>query len=409
MPISDLLRHPDLWRYASIPLVAAVVGWATNWIAIAMTFWPVERKGLRAIFGWQGIIPSKAEKMATIFVDKTMIHLGTLSEVFERMNPDLIADHVVRVLEPRVGELTDEVMRRSQVVVWENLPEMVRDTVCQRVREELPQLVRNLLHDVDDQVEQLVDLRRLVVGRLVADRRLLNRLFLECGAAEFRFIIRSGFWFGGLFGSIQLAVWLVYPAAWVLPAFGLFVGLATNWIALNVIFRPLEAKRLGPWTVQGLFLRRQREVAEIWCDIVTRDILTLHDLVQAMLEGPRADRTRALIRKHIKLVVDRSLGPLRGLAQAAVGLRGFADLKDSVGATAVEVAIEPFRDREFILGRAGEVAEELRLRMTQMPPSEFQDLLRPCFQEDELKLVLLGGALGLLAGLAQLQWVFGGG
>jgi hypothetical protein len=195
----------------------------------------------------------------------------------------------------------------------------------------------------------------------------------------------------------------------VLPAFGLFVGLATNWIALNVIFRPLEAKRLGPWTVQGLFLRRQREVAEIWCDIVTRDILTLHDLVQAMLEGPRADRTRALIRKHIKLVVDRSLGPLRGLAQAAVGLRGFADLKDSVGATAVEVAIEPFRDREFVLGRAGEVAEELRQRMTQMPPVEFQDLLRPCFQEDELKLVLLGGALGLLAGLAQLQWVFGGG
>jgi uncharacterized membrane protein YheB (UPF0754 family) len=408
MPFSDLLSHPDLWRYASIPVVAAIVGWATNWVAIEMTFWPLEWKGLRPIFGWQGIIPSKAEKMAAIFVDKTMIRLGTLSEVFQRMDPEVIAEHVVQAIEPRVDELTDEVMRRSNVVLWENLPEMVRNTVCQRVREELPQLVRDLLADVDRQVEELVDMKELVVGRLVADRNLLNRLFLECGDAEFRFIVRSGFWFGGLFGLVQLAVWFFYPAAWVLPAFGLFVGLATNWIALNVIFRPLEPKKLGPWTVQGLFLRRQAEVADVWCTIVTRDVLTLRELVTAMLTGRRSDRARSLIRKHIKRVVDRSVGPLRGLAQAAVGLRGFAGLKDSVGDAAVEVAIEPFRDREFVLGRAEAVAEELRHRMTQLPPQEFQDLLRPCFQEDELKLVLLGGGLGLLAGLAQLQFVFGG-
>jgi hypothetical protein len=46
--------------------------------------------------------------------------------------------------------------------------------------------------------------------------------------------------------------------------------------------------------------------------------------------------------------------------------------------------------------------------MVQLPPDEFQDLLRPCFQEDEWKLILLGGVLGLLAGLAQLIFVFGG-
>ncbi|HMB52633.1 MAG TPA: hypothetical protein VKU40_04915 [Thermoanaerobaculia bacterium] len=408
MSFDQLLHHPDLWRYASIPVVAAIVGWATNWVAIEMTFWPLEWKGLRPIFGWQGIIPSKAEKMAAIFVDKTMIRLGTLSEVFQRMDPEVIAEHVVQALEPRVDELTDEVMRRSNVVLWENLPEMVRNTVYQRVREELPQLVRDLLADVDRQVEELVDMKELVVGRLVEDRNLLNRLFLECGDAEFRFIVRSGFWFGGLFGLVQLAVWVFFPAAWVLPAFGLFVGLATNWIALNVIFRPLEPKKLGPWKVQGLFLRRQAEVADVWCTIVTRDVLTLRELVTAMLTGRRSDRTRSLIRKHIKRVVDRSIGPLRGLAQAAVGLRGFAGLKDTVGDAAVEVAIEPFRDRAFVLGRAEAVAEELRHRMTQLPPQEFQDLLRPCFQEDELKLVLLGGGLGLLAGLAQLQFVFGG-
>ena len=409
MSLPEILQHPDFWRYASIPFVAAVVGWATNLVAIKMTFWPLEFRGVRPIFGWQGIIPSKAEKMATIFVETTMVHLGTLPEVFERMDPRRIASHVVAEIEPRIEELTDEVMRRGDVVLWDNLPEVVRTAVYQRVREELPGLVRALLADIDRNVEQLVDLKTLVVGRLVENRILLNRLFLECGEAEFRFIIRSGFYFGFLFGLVQLAVWVFFPAFWVLPAFGLLVGLATNWIALNIIFRPLEPVEVGPWTVQGLFLRRQAEVAETWCRIVTRDILTLRHLVEAMLEGPRAERTRALIRRHIKPVVDRAVGPMRGVAQAAVGLRGFAGIKESVGETAVEVALVPFRNRRFILDRAQAVENELRHRMASLPPKEFQDLLRPCFQEDELKLVLLGGALGLAAGFAQLYWVFGGG
>lgn len=409
MSLADILQNADLWRYASIPFVAAVVGWATNWVAVQMTFWPLHFRGLRPIFGWQGIIPAKAERMATIFVDTTMVHLGTLSEVFHRMDPDAIAAHTARVLEPRIEELTDEVMRRANVILWDNLPEMVRSTIYQRVREELPGLIGNLLHEIDHQVEDLLELKPLVVERLVSEPMLLNRLFLECGAEEFRFIIQSGFWFGGLFGLVQLAVWILFPAYWVLPAFGLFVGLATNWIALNIIFRPLEPTRIGPWTVQGLFLRRQPEVAEIWCRIVTRDILTLRHLIQSMLDGPRADRTRALIRKHIKLVVDRAVGPMRGFAQAAVGLRGFAEIKESVGETAVDVATEPFEDRSFIVDRADAVADELRERMTHLPPAEFQDLLRPCFQEDEWKLILLGGVLGLAAGFAQLYWVFGGG
>lgn len=401
----EILTDPDFWRHASIPVVAAVVGWATNWVAIWMTFQPLRFVGVRPFFGWQGIIPAKAGKMAAIFVDSTMARLGTLSEVFERMDPAVIAEHVSATVAPRAGELTDEVMRRAEVYLWDNLPEPVRGAVVARVREELPDLVRATFHDVDRQIEHLVDLKDLVVGRLVAEPALLNRLFLECGAAEFRFIIRSGFYFGFLFGLVQLAVWLVYPAPWVLPVFGLLVGLATNWIALNLVFRPLDPVEVGPWTVQGLFLKRQPEVAATWSRLVTTEVLTLRHLVEAMLFGPRADRTRTLIRRHVKPLVDLALGPLRGVAQAAVGLRGFAQLKEAVGETAIEVSLEPFEDRGFVLDRASAVASELTDRMRHMPPAEFQDLLRPCFQEDEVKLVVLGGVLGLLAGWAQLQWM----
>ena len=40
--------------------------------------------------------------------------------------------------------------------------------------------------------------------------------------------------------------------------------------------------------------------------------------------------------------------------------------------------------------------------MNLLSPSEFQQVLRPIFQEDEFTLILAGGILGGLAGL--LQW-----
>lgn len=54
--------------------------------------------------------------------------------------------------------------------------------------------------------------------------------------------------------------WLIYDRPWTLPAGGAIVGYATNWIALKLIFEPVDPVHIGPFAVQGLFLKRQNEV-----------------------------------------------------------------------------------------------------------------------------------------------------
>jgi uncharacterized membrane protein YheB (UPF0754 family) len=335
-----------------------------------------------------------------------MARLGTVAELFEQIEPERVAAHAVAWVEPRMGEYTDEVMRARDAVLWENLPELVKDGIRARARRRLPPLVGAAVEEIGRRIDELLDFRQMIVGRLAGDPALLNRLFLESGAREFRFIVRSGLYFGFLFGLVQLAVWVVYPAPWVLPAFGAAVGWATNWIALNLVFRPLQPRKIGPFTLHGLFLRRQREVAAVWCRIVTREILTVRNLIRALLSGPRAERAQAVIRRHLRPLVDESVDVLRPVAQAAVGLEGYAGLRETVGEKAVAVSAEPFDDPFFNEARARRVESLLRERMEALPSEEFQDLLRPCFQEDEMKLIVLGGVLGLLAGLAQLLLVF---
>jgi uncharacterized membrane protein YheB (UPF0754 family) len=248
----------------------------------------------------------------------------------------------------------------------------------------------------------------MLVGRLESDKELLNRLFLEAGSEEFRFIIRSGLWFGFLFGLIQLGVWIFYKAWWVLPAFGVLVGYATNWLAINMIFRPLRPRRLGPWTLQGLFLKRQNEVAGVWCRLVTTEIITLQHIMYAMLYGPRSERAKELIKRHIAPVADRVVASYQPAAQVVVGDQTLGEIRESVGDKAVAVSTDPFDHWPFNRDRAERAEDLLRERMEQLPPQEFQDLLRPCFQEDEMKLILTGAVLGFLAGLGQLLFVFGG-
>jgi hypothetical protein len=44
--------------------------------------------------------------------------------------------------------------------------------------------------------------------------------------------------------------------------------------------------------------------------------------------------------------------------------------------------------------------------MSNLSPEEFQGFLRPVFQEDEWKLILVGAVLGVLAGVLQLLLLF---
>lgn len=403
----EILADVRLWQYLSIPTIAALIGWTSNWLAIKMTFYPLEFIGKPPLLGWQGIIPSKARKMATISVDSTIARLGTVEEVFQEINPRLIARYIIAKVEPRLEEYVDEVMLQEHPTIWENLPARARQLVVSRVRDSLPERVDSLLAEISANIEELFDIKTMVTDQLVKDKRLLNRIFEECGEKEFRFIIQSGLYLGFAFGLIQMIAWFFYQVWWVLPLFGLLVGWATNWIALNIIFRPLRPIKIGPFVLQGLFLRRQPEVAASFCHIVTHEILTVGNMARFILEGPHGDRTRNMIKKHIKPVVDETTGIVRPLTQLALGPKGFATIKNRVGEMAVDISADAFDDSIFERNRAEAVEKIMRERMETLPAPEFQDLLRPCFQEDETKLIIIGAVLGCLAGLAQLFFIFG--
>src|SRR5699024_2066983 len=100
--------------------------------------------------------------------------------------------------------------------------------------------------EISENVEALVDLKHMVQTQMREDKGLMVKMFREVGDPEFRFVINSGLYFGFLFGMIQLPIFIFFPQGWILPVGGLIIGAITNWLALNIIFRPVKPIPVGP-------------------------------------------------------------------------------------------------------------------------------------------------------------------
>ena len=390
--------------YLIIPCVAAVVGWFTNWLAVQMIFYPIHYKGLPLIvkpevplgfLGWQGIIPCKTVTMTTTMVDMVTTQLLHIPSVFARLDPSQVAKR----LAPEIPKLTQEVIQDMVPVSWlASLPTAVArgwDTATRQVLQSYNvRFCRDLTQAIQANAESLFNIQQCVVTQMLADRSKLGELFQICGRAELLFLTNSGLWFGFLLGLIQMAVALVYDNPWSLSIGGGIVGLATNWLALKWIFEPVNPTRVGPFVLQGQFLRRQAAVAKEFSEYFSTSVLSSPQIFQSILSDPTtAPVFKTLFTEHFTPYATKIA---RGL-QIALEPETLAALTDRVLAKLPDhlPVIFPYVDQTLRL------QETLETSMKAMTSAQFERVLHPIFEQDELTLILAGMVLGFLAGLVQ--------
>ncbi len=100
------------WSYLTIPVVSALVGFGTNWLAVKMMMYPVEFAGIGPI-GWQGVVPANSLKMANVVVDHSVKRVLTQSELIGRIEPDKLIESLHNRIEPFVEDIVDEVMAET--------------------------------------------------------------------------------------------------------------------------------------------------------------------------------------------------------------------------------------------------------------------------------------------------------
>nr|CAA9324163.1 MAG: hypothetical protein AVDCRST_MAG46-1025 [uncultured Nocardioidaceae bacterium] len=388
------------WVYLAMPVFMAGIGYATKVVAVRMMFTPLTRRGWGP-FSWQGVVPRRAARMAAIATELLTSRLISPREVVRRLDPEAMAEHLRVPLESVIEQITREVMEEHSPGVWAALPEGGRVAVVRRVQAELPQISAAVLRDVRDDVDRVLDLKTMVTSNLIRDRALLNRIFLGAGAGEFRFIIRSGIYFGFLIGCVQATVWYFTHNPWILPVFGAINGWLTDWLALKMIFHPKRPVGIGRLRWQGLFLARREEVTQDYATLVAHEVLTPRQIFEALLHGPLSDRVFAMTQRHVQRAVDGQTGVARPLVVLAAGSRRYRTLKREITDKVMARLPETLASVEAYTEHALDIRTTLVHKMRELSDEEFEELIRPAFRADEWILITVGAVLGF--GLGELQ------
>jgi uncharacterized membrane protein YheB (UPF0754 family) len=413
----------------SVPLFTGVIGYITNWTGVIMLFQPMRFHGVRipglrllypylprrvqvipalthdGRFGWQGIIPSRVAKMASISVDKALLKVGSIGDFYREFEPDTIADHIAATAREEIRGVVERIMEREHPRLWQDLPPVVKSAVHARIQERLPAIVRGLTGALGEHIEDLIDAKLLVIRHFEAHPELMNDMLREVGRKELRFMQNFGFYFGFPMGIGLVFVLQAVPQWWVLPLGGAVIGWVANWIGIKLIFEPVFPRRLGPFTMHGLFLRRQPEVSDVMAKVIAEDIINMRNIGDELLFGPRSDRTRQLLETSLRPAVDNAVGFARSAVRVGMGTRRYDRIRDAVASEAVEFA-SAFGDTEFGRQQSGKINRFVARQMRQLRYDEFNELLRSAIKQDEWLLFVHGGVLGIGAGLIHLA-IFG--
>ena len=240
------------------------------------------------------------------------------------------------------------------------------------------------------------------------DPELANRVFLEMGRRELevhpelrvRVRLRCS-------GSRSRCSTHFVTFWWLLPLLGVVIGYVTNWVALWMIFEPPEWRRFGPLRWQGLFVRRQREVANVYASIVADDILTVAEFGNELLYGPAlgphpgADRVRDAARDRSR----RGTARVRPSGWPSAS-REYDAIREAFASEPIESVLGTLTDPSSAARRATTMRKLIAERMRKMAPRDFAEMLRTATREDEWLLLLHGAVLGFAGGLVHLA-IFG--
>lgn len=193
----------------SLPLVSALIGWATNRLAIQMLFRPrrpVRLCGIR----WQGLIPRRHEEIAHSvgeIVETQLLNQHVLQAEVARIDlQPYVDEYVARLIHARVGPKLRAIPVFGHVAATRVLPQ-----IEQMAREEMRRESEALLRRFASDAESHLPVRRIVVERIRAfDLDRLESIIHRLAGREFRQIEVLGGALGLAIGLAQVALFLVF-------------------------------------------------------------------------------------------------------------------------------------------------------------------------------------------------------
>merc|ERR1712217_634889 len=236
----------------------------------------------------------------------------------EQCRPQLHA--VVKESLAKVGE--KHFKKTSEYLFTENMLDRTSTQAVDKIKSTSPQLWNERKAIICDP-RIGIDNDKMIVKVFTENKELLNRFFLTLGKWEFRFIEHCGAAMGFVCGCVQLIAFNnLNPMgrAIFLPVTGFVLGIASNWAAIMCVFKPCfpHPIKICGWhicDIQGLFLKRQPDVAVLYAKLLCEHFLSFTKVVNYLQTLEEVwPKLKEAYTQHNHRVLQETLGAFSTLA-----------------------------------------------------------------------------------------------
>ncbi|EPR34884.1 protein of unknown function DUF445 [Alkalidesulfovibrio alkalitolerans DSM 16529] len=196
--------------YLLTPFVCALIGWATNWIAVKMLFHPREpwKFGPLAI---QGIFPKRQKALAARLGEMVQRELVNMEEIAEALRGHDMSERFREVIDAEIGRLLTEKLVEAIPMAAMFLSESMIEKLKKLLVPEILKLVPTLVDKAAGELSACYDIEAAVRAKVEAfPVEKLEEILFSIMRREFRFVEITGGVLGFMIGSAQsLLFWLL--------------------------------------------------------------------------------------------------------------------------------------------------------------------------------------------------------
>jgi len=198
------------WTWGLLPVIAAIIGWGTNYLAVRMLFHPRKEKSILGL-KLQGVFPKRQKVLAEKLGKLVARELFSMQDVKKHLQGDEFVLHVTATIESKIDEFLEEklteVIPMAAMFLGSGMVEKIKQSLVENIAKSIPELGEMFVNHLEKNmnVESVV---REKVEAFSSDK--LEEMLLSIMKREFRFIECVGAILGFLIGLTQLAIlWLL--------------------------------------------------------------------------------------------------------------------------------------------------------------------------------------------------------
>ena len=190
----------------TLPIIAALTGWITNYIAIKMLFHPREKKKILFV-EVQGIFPKRQKSLAEKLGKIVANELFSFEDVKGALKDPKNLEGVHQVIDEKLDDFLETRMVESMPMLYVFMSDEMRVKIKETLQAELQLMLPDLIDRFAGRIEEQIDVEKTVYEKVVnfsSDK--LEGILYSIMSKEFKFIEILGGVLGFIIGLIQVAL-----------------------------------------------------------------------------------------------------------------------------------------------------------------------------------------------------------